>query len=64
MKSPKSTSSKKQTNKTPKTTQPKSLKVVHPSPQITAAPSPLQEQSGTPSASTMHVGDRRPIVTP
>ena len=64
MKTPKTASSRKKSNKSPKTTQPKLLKVVHPSPQIVATPSPLQEHSGTPSASTMHVGNKRPIDTP
>ena len=37
--------------------------MVHPSPQIAAHPSSSQEQSGTPSASTMHVSSKRPIDT-
>ena len=64
MKTPKTASSKKQNNNTPKTTQPKPLKIVHPSPQITVAPSSSKEYSGTPSASTMHVGNKRPLDTP
>ena len=63
MKSPKSSSSKKHSNKTPKITQPKPLKVFHPSPLIAAPPSTSQEQSGTPSASKMHVNSKRPIDT-
>ena len=60
MKSPKS-SSRKRTNRTPKITQPKPLKVVHPSQQIAAPEPSSQEQPGTPSVSRMHVGSKRPI---
>ena len=56
MKSPKSSS-----NKTPKITQPKSLKVVHPSPKIATPELSSQEQPGTPSVSRMHVGSKRSI---
>ena len=66
MKTPKTTSSKKYSNKTPKSTQPKPLKVVHPSPLITAAPPTSKEpqSSDTPSLSTMHAGNKRPNDTP
>ena len=59
MKTPKIASRRKQSNKTPKTTQPKPLKVVHPSPQNVVAPSLSKEHSGTPSASTMHVRNKQ-----
>ena len=35
--------------------------MVHPSPLIAAPPSSSQEQSGTPSAPTMHVSSKTPI---
>ena len=41
-------------------TQPKPLKVVHPSPQIAAPEPSSREQPGTPVASKMHVGNKRP----
>ena len=41
-------------------TQPKPLKVVHPSPQIAAPEPSSREQTGTPVASKMHVGNKRP----
>ena len=46
----------------PKTTQPKPLKVVHPSPLITATPSTFKEpqNSNTPCQSTMHAGKQTP----
>ena len=65
MKTPKTTSSKKQNKRTPKFSQPKPLKVIHPSPLITAPPSTSKEpHSDTPSLSTMHAGTKRLNDTP
>ena len=65
MKTSKSTSSKKANKRTPKSSQPKPLNVVHPSPLITAAPSNSKEpqNSDTPSQSMMHAGTKRPNDT-
>ena len=66
MKTSKSTSSKKGNKRTPKSSQPKPLKVVNPSPLITAPPSTSKEpqNSNTPSLSMMHAGTKRPNDTP
>ena len=66
MKTSKSTSSKKANKRTAKSSQPKPLNVVHPSPLITAPPSTSKEpqNSDTPSLSTMHAGTKWPNDTP
>ena len=66
MKTPKSsTSSKKVSKKTPKPTQPKPLKIVHPTLLIDAPPSSSTEpKTDTPSASTIHEGTKHHNTTP
>ena len=66
MKTPKSASSSKKTNKkTPKVTTPKPLKVVDPSPMIIAPLSSSIElkKSDPPSSSTMHDGSKRQNIS-
>jgi hypothetical protein len=66
MKTPKSSSSSKTAKKrTPKSSQPKPLQVVHSSPSLDAPPSSSQEpqKSNTPK-STMHAEIKRPHSTP
>ena len=67
MKTPKTKkSTKKLSKKTPKTTEPKLLKVIHPSPLLNAPPSSSSSPRlfDQPSSSTMHAAFKRPNTTP
>ena len=46
-------------SRTPKMKQPKPLKIIHPTPLITALESSSRKQQGTPVASGMHASNKR-----